>query len=132
MGSFSWAWPPWHLPMPTTAMAAMAATATAVDTTVERGPLTPSPRLRLTPSLPPRLRLMPMPTMVMPVTAVSMEATAIPMAVMAVDTDTTDARRGPPRLSPTTAMVVMEVTDTDADTDTAVDTDTTDKMFAPR
>merc|ERR1712228_40308 len=129
MGSFSWAWPPWHLPMPTTAMAAMAATATAVDTTVERGPLTPSPRLRLTPSLPPRLRLMPMPTTVMPVTAVSMEATAIPMAVTAT---VSTVARGPLRPSPTTAMVVMEVTDTDADTDTAVDTDTTDKMFAPR
>merc|ERR1712241_35621 len=73
--------------------------ATAMDTDMARGPLTPSPPLPLRPSL--RLRLMLMPTTAMVDTALAMEATA--MADM-VDTDTA---RGLLMLMPmpTTAMV---------------------------
>merc|ERR1712241_1158193 len=79
----------------------MGVLATAMDTDMARGPLTPSPPLPLRPSL--RLRLMLMPTTAMVDTALAMEATA--MADM-VDTDTA---RGQLMLMlmPTTAMVDM-------------------------
>merc|ERR1712020_871416 len=89
--------------------------ATAMDTDMARGPLTPSPPLPLRPSL--RLRLMLMPTTAMVDTALAMEATA--MADM-VDTDTA---RGPLMPMPTMAMVDMAATAMGA-TDTAMATAT--------
>merc|ERR1712076_111845 len=90
-------WPLWPPLMPTTATVVMADTAlaTAMDTDMARGLLTPSPPLPLRPSL--RLRLMLMPTTAMVDTALAMEVLA------------TDTARGPLMPMPTTAMVDMAV-----------------------
>merc|ERR1712142_1305328 len=105
-------WPPPRPTMATTAMAVMVVTA-MVDTA--RGPLMPSPLLRLRPS--PRLRLPQLPTTV-PDTAMAVMALA-PMAAMVAFTD---SARGPlmpmPTTVPDTAMAAMAVTAV-AFTDTA-------------
>merc|ERR1712012_1439384 len=109
----------------------MVDTVMAVDTTVERDPLMPNPKLPLLPN--PKLKLMPMLTMVMVDTmAVDTVMVDTVLDTAMVDTDTvTITARDLLNPNPTMAMVDTDMTvDTDtADTDTAMDTVTTVELL---
>merc|ERR1712241_495126 len=106
----------------------MGVLATAMDTDMARGPLTPSPPLPLRPSL--RLRLMLMPTTAMVDTALDMAAMAVTALATAMDTATA---RGLLMLMPmpTTAMVDTAMATAVTALDTAMDTATARGLLMP-